>query len=122
MPCRTWPAKPHTPVTIDGTDAPPTLLVDQTLDAATPYEGSLEVRSRFPRARLLAEPGGVTHADSLSGNHCVDATIARYLDDGALPARKAGRTADATCAPSPLPARRLSRPGSDGSGRGRRKG
>jgi pimeloyl-ACP methyl ester carboxylesterase len=104
MPCRTWPAKPHTRVTIDGTDAPPTLLVDQTLDAATPYEGSLEVRSLFPRARLLAEPGGVTHADSLSGNHCVDATIARYLDDGSLPARAAGRTADATCAPSPLPA------------------
>jgi pimeloyl-ACP methyl ester carboxylesterase len=106
MPCRTWPAKPHTPVRIDGTEAPPVLLVDETLDAATPYEGSLEVRSRFPQARLLAEPGGLSHADTLSGNSCVDGTIARYLDSGALPARKAGRTADATCAPSPLPSPR----------------
>ncbi|HEY0373689.1 MAG TPA: alpha/beta hydrolase [Amnibacterium sp.] len=106
MPCRTWPAKPHTPVRIDGGQAPPVLLVDETLDAATPYEGSLEVRSRFPRARLLAEPGGLSHADSLSGNSCVDGTIARYLDSGDLPVRKAGRTADATCAPSPLPSPR----------------
>jgi pimeloyl-ACP methyl ester carboxylesterase len=104
MPCRTWPAKPHTPVKVDGSAAPPVLLVDETLDAATPYEGSLEVRSRFPQARLLAEPGGLSHAETLSGNSCVDGTIARYLDDGVLPARKAGRTADATCAPSPLPA------------------
>ncbi|MCU1473236.1 alpha/beta hydrolase, partial [Amnibacterium sp.] len=106
MPCRTWPAKPHTPVRVNGAEAPPVLLVDETLDAATPYEGSLEVRSRFPRARLLAEPGGLSHADTLSGNSCVDGTIARYLDSGDLPARKAGRTADATCAPSPLPSPR----------------
>ncbi len=105
MPCRTWPAPPHTPVAIDGAAVPPALLVDETLDAATPYEGSLEVRSRFPRARLLAEPGGLSHADTLSGNSCVDGTIARYLDDGGLPARKAGRQADATCAPTPPPAR-----------------
>jgi pimeloyl-ACP methyl ester carboxylesterase len=106
MPCRTWPAKPHTPVRIDGAAAPPVLLVDETLDAATPYEGSLEVRSRFPQARLLAEPGGVSHAETLSGDACVDGTIARYLDDGGLPQRKAGRTADATCPPIPPPSAR----------------
>ena len=104
MPCRTWPGKQRTPVAIDGAAAPPVLLVDETLDAATPYPGSLEVRSRFPRARLLAEPGGLSHADTLSGNACVDGTIARYLDDGGLPARKVGRQADATCAPTPPPA------------------
>lgn len=103
MPCRTWSAKPHPPVTVDGAAAPPVLLVDETLDAATPYGGSLEVRSRFPRSRLLAEPGGVSHAETLSGDRCVDQTIARYLDDGTLPARKPGRTADATCPPPPIP-------------------
>ena len=102
-PCLTWPAKPHQPVAVDGRDAPPALLIDQTLDAATPYAGSLEVRSRFPRARLLAEPGGTTHADSLSGNVCVDTAIARYLASGTLPARRPGRTADATCRPLPEP-------------------
>ena len=55
------------------------LLVDETLDAATPYAGSLEVRKRFPKARLIAEVGGTTHADSLNGNACVDDTIADYL-------------------------------------------
>jgi len=106
MPCRTWPAKAGKPVQVDGSAAPPALLIDETLDAATPYEGSLEVRSRFPRSRLLAEPGGVSHAASLQGNACVDGTIARYLDTGALPARRPGRTADATCAPTPLPTAR----------------
>ncbi|MDH2444621.1 alpha/beta hydrolase [Amnibacterium sp. CER49] len=102
-PCLTWPAKAKQPVRVDGSKAPAALLIDETLDAATPYRGSLEVRSRFPKARLLAEPGGTSHADSLSGNDCVDGAIARYLASGALPARKAGRTADATCPPLPVP-------------------
>jgi pimeloyl-ACP methyl ester carboxylesterase len=102
-PCLTWPAAPHTPVQVDGSKVGPILLVDQTLDAATPYEGSLEVRQLFPRARLLALPGGTSHADSLSGNTCEDSMIAKYLATGALPARKSGNTADATCAPRAQP-------------------
>ena len=41
------------------------LLIDQVHDAATPFEGSLEVRSRFPGARLLKITGdrAVDHAD-----------------------------------------------------------
>ena len=102
-PCRTWPAKAGTPVTVDGTKAPPILLVGETLDAATPFSGSLAVRKLFPKARLLAEPGGTSHAESLSGNACVDDTVARYLDDGTLPVRKSGSGPDATCAPTPQP-------------------
>jgi pimeloyl-ACP methyl ester carboxylesterase len=102
-PCLAWPAKPHRPVPIDGGSAPPALLIDETLDAATPYGGSLEVRARFPRARLLAEPGGTTHADSLSGNSCVDGAVGRYLGSGTLPDRRPGRTADLTCPPLPAP-------------------
>ena len=79
------------------------LMIDETLDAATPFGGSLVVRKLFPKARLLAEPGGTTHADSLNGNACVDDTIAAYLKDGSLPARKAGDGPDATCAPLPVP-------------------
>jgi hypothetical protein len=102
-PCRTWPAKAGTPVDVDGAKVAPILMIDETLDAATPYAGSLVVRKLFPKARLLAEPGGTTHADSLSGNSCVDEAVASYLDDGSLPARKPGETADATCAPLPVP-------------------
>ena len=78
-------------------------MIDETLDAATPFAGSLAVRKLFPKASLLAEPGGTTHADSLSGNSCVDGTVAAYLEDGTLPKRKAGEGPDATCAPLPVP-------------------
>jgi pimeloyl-ACP methyl ester carboxylesterase len=102
-PCLTWHGAAHTPVTVDGRAVHDALLVDQTGDAATPYEGSLEVRKLFPTSRLLALPGGTTHADSLSGDDCEDTTIAQYLATGALPARKAGNTADMTCEPLPPP-------------------
>ena len=78
-------------------------MIDETLDAATPFSGSLEVRSLFQNAVLLAEPGGTTHADSLSGNLCVDSTIASYLETGKLPARHPGAKWDITCHPLPAP-------------------
>jgi hypothetical protein len=61
------------------------------------------VRKRFGKARLIAEPGGTSHANSLSGNACVDDRIAAYLDRGTLPRRRSGTRADVTCAPSPRP-------------------
>jgi pimeloyl-ACP methyl ester carboxylesterase len=102
-PCLYWPAKAGKPVHIDGSKVGSALLIDETLDAATPYPGSLEVRSLYPNAVLLAEPGGTTHADSLSGDGCVDNTIANYLALGQLPARVAGSGPDLTCAPLPVP-------------------
>jgi pimeloyl-ACP methyl ester carboxylesterase len=100
-PCKYWPAAAHKPVHITGADVPRTLLVDQTKDAATPYSGSLEVRRLFANSRLIALPGGTSHADSLSGNSCLDDRIAAYLSRGRLPARKSGNRADATCRPRP---------------------
>jgi pimeloyl-ACP methyl ester carboxylesterase len=103
-PCLNWPAKPGTPVKIDGSKVSSALLVDETLDAATPYTGSLEVRRLYPHSALLALPGGTSHANSLFGDACEDNTIARYLADGTLPPRRAGNnTADAFCAPLPQP-------------------
>jgi len=102
-PCVYWPAKAGKPTKIDGRGVPSVLMIDETLDAATPFEGSLEVRSRFPGASLIAEPGGTSHAITPRGNACVDNKIADYLATGALPARKPGRTADVECAPLPQP-------------------
>lgn len=102
-PCVTWPLPYQAPVDIDGTKVSSMLLIDETLDAATPYAGSLETRRRFPNSVLLAEPGGTTHAGSLGGNACVDDTIARYLRDATLPRRKPGNGADTICAPSSQP-------------------
>jgi pimeloyl-ACP methyl ester carboxylesterase len=102
-PCTNWPAPHSTPVTIDGSGISSALLIDETLDAATPFPGSLEVRKLFPTSSLIAEPGGTSHADSLFGNACVDGSIAAYLSTGALPARRPFLPWDKTCAPLPQP-------------------
>jgi pimeloyl-ACP methyl ester carboxylesterase len=102
-PCLYWKAKPGTPVKIGSAKVTSALLVSETLDAATPFEGSLELRKRFPHSSLIAEPGGTTHAGSLFGNACVDDTIATYLATGARPARQAWRGPDKLCKPLPRP-------------------
>ena len=103
-PCVFWPAISATPVDVDGSDVPPILLLDETLDAATPFSGSLEVRERFPQSSLIATVGGTNHANSLFGGvACVDDAVAAYLADGSLPARLPGSGADAECAPAPEP-------------------
>jgi hypothetical protein len=88
---------------VDGSDVPAILLVGETLDAATPFSGSLEVRSRFPEARLIEGVGGTTHASSLSGIACTDDRIAAYLASGELPPRLSGRRSDVKCDPLPQP-------------------
>jgi hypothetical protein len=90
-------------VHVNGNGVSSALLIDETLDAATPFPGSLEVRKLFPRASLIAEPGGTSHADSLFGDTCVDGSIADYLTTGALPARRPFALWDKTCAPLPQP-------------------
>ena len=102
-PCVYWHAPPGKPVRVNGRHVPGILLIDETLDAATPFEGSLEVRRRYPKSSLIAEPGGTSHANSLNGNACVDDQVAAYLADGTLPPRKPGNRPDAICAPLPQP-------------------
>jgi hypothetical protein len=102
-PCLYWPAKAGKPLHISGKHTSSALLIDETLDAATPFTGSLEVRKLYPHSVLPAEPGGTTHADSLSGDTCVDGTIANYLALGQLPKRQPGNGPDTLCKPLPVP-------------------
>jgi pimeloyl-ACP methyl ester carboxylesterase len=104
-PCLYWPSPAHasTPFKVNGSKIASALLIDETLDAATPYEGSLYVRSLFPHSSLIALPGGTSHANSLFGDACEDDQIAAYLKNGTRPARKSGPGPDATCAPLPQP-------------------
>jgi pimeloyl-ACP methyl ester carboxylesterase len=102
-PCLFWPAKPGKPVNVNGSKAPPVLLISETLDPATPYSGALEVRSRFPKSVLIEGVGGTTHSGSLSGIACTDNLIADYLTDGSLPDRVRGRRSDVQCDPVPQP-------------------
>ncbi|MBW8483743.1 alpha/beta hydrolase [Actinomadura sp. PM05-2] len=98
-PIHYWGAKAGKPLNITGKGKklPPILLVQGTLDAATPYPGGVQMRSLFPSARLLAEIGDKTHANTLNGNPCIDDPVNAYLNGGSLWARKPGRTADASC-------------------------
>lgn len=105
-PCYYWQAEPGKPVDVDGSQVDNALLISGTLDGATPYEGSLEVRKRYPNSRLIALVGETTHAASLYGNACVDDRIADYLLTGKLPERIPGaKTADVLCPqlPDPVP-------------------
>jgi pimeloyl-ACP methyl ester carboxylesterase len=102
-PCLTWPAASSEPVEVDGGDVDSALLINETLDAATPFEGALEVRARFPNSVLVEGVGGTTHSGSLSGVDCTDGIIVDYLRSGALPARKPGTGSDVQCDPVPRP-------------------
>jgi hypothetical protein len=91
-------------VTVNGLATPSVLLVNSTLDGATPFSGALAVRHLFPHAALVAQDGSISHADSLNGNRCVEAAVIAYLRSGTLPARKLADGPDVSCKGSALPA------------------
>ena len=103
-PCAYWHYPASHAVTVDGSNVHvPILMIDETFDPATPYEGSLYVRSIFPTASLIEGVDGTTHAGSLSGVACTDDKIASYLLTGAVPARQPGNQSDVQCPPVPPP-------------------
>jgi pimeloyl-ACP methyl ester carboxylesterase len=103
-PCPYWHYSSNQPVQVTGANVTvPILMIDETFDPATPYQGSLYVRSIFPTAALIEGKDGTTHAGSLSGVACTDDTIANYLLTGHVPARKAGDRSDKVCPPVPQP-------------------
>ncbi len=103
-PCAYWHFKNGNPVDVTGKHVHvPVLMIDETYDPATPYEGSLYVRKIFPTASLIEGKNGTTHAGSLSGVACTDDAIARYLSHGTVPPRQAGNHSDKVCRPVPKP-------------------
>jgi pimeloyl-ACP methyl ester carboxylesterase len=102
--CAFWPVHgPVHPMKISGAGLPPILMLQGTLDGATPYPGALVARRQLPTARLVTVPGGGNHGQSLEQppNPCVDGYLNRYLAAGTLP----GGTGlvSATCPAGPLP-------------------
>jgi pimeloyl-ACP methyl ester carboxylesterase len=103
--CAFWPVHgPAMPVHIDGTELPPILMLQGSLDAATPYQGALVARRQLPTARMVVVQGGGNHGQSLATppNACVNAYLNRYLATGALPPAKPGLV-NATCPALPAP-------------------
>ena len=85
--CAFWPVKgPSKPLQIKGAGLPGILMLQGTLDAATPYAGAQVAHSLLPSARMVVVEGGGNHGQSLSDppNNCVNGYLNRYLATGAL--------------------------------------
>jgi len=99
--CAFWPFKgPAEPFKVDGAGLPPILMLQGTLDPATPYAGAQNAHRLLPSARMVVVEGGGDHGQSLETppNACVQNYLNAYLATGAVPGR-AGLV-NATC-PAP---------------------
>ena len=104
--CAFWPVKgPARPLKINGTGLPGILMLQGTLDPATPYAGALVARRQLPSARMVVVAGGGNHGQSLASppNTCVNGYLDRYLATGALPASPGLVSATCPAGPPPLP-------------------
>jgi pimeloyl-ACP methyl ester carboxylesterase len=102
--CAFWPVKgPAQPLKIKGSGLPGILMLQGTLDAATPYAGAQDAHKLLPTARMVVVEGGGNHGQSLESppDTCVDNYLNRYLATGALPEQPG--PVNATCAPTPPP-------------------
>ncbi|MDQ0993649.1 alpha/beta hydrolase [Streptomyces sp. V3I7] len=99
LPCAYWPAPRQQPVDVrtGPGELAPTLILAAERDAATPYDGALEMNRRLADSVLVTERDSGTHGVAGGPNKCVNAYLDAYLLEGRLPARRAA------CAGHPEP-------------------
>lgn len=86
--CGGWPLPvTHPPAPLDAPDAPPSLLLNSTLDPTTHLAGANRVAAQLPGSTVVGVEG-FTHAIYLGqpDNRCVRDAVHTYLLDGELPA------------------------------------
>jgi len=109
--CAFWPVQgPAKPLQIKGAGLPGILMLQGTLDPATPYAGAQDAHKLLPSARMVVVEGGGNHGQSLEqpSNSCVQGYLNAYLATGTLP--KVPGLVNATCPAVPDPA-----PGTSGA-------
>ena len=102
--CAFWPVKgPAKPLQIKGAGLPGILMLQGTLDPATPYAGAQDAHKLLPSARMVVVEGGGNHGQSMEqpSNTCVQGYLNSYLGTGALPS--APGLVNATCPAVPAP-------------------
>jgi pimeloyl-ACP methyl ester carboxylesterase len=102
--CAFWPVRgPAQPLQIKGAGLPGILMLQGTLDAATPYAGAQDAHKLLPSARMVVVTGSGNHGQSLDDppDTCVQNYLNAYLASGALP--DAPGLVNATCPADPLP-------------------
>ncbi|MFF2525179.1 alpha/beta hydrolase [Streptomyces liangshanensis] len=99
LPCAFWPAPRQKPVDVRTWpgELPPTLILAAERDAATPYEGALELERRLAGSVLVTERDAGTHGIAGGDNACVNRYVEDYLLRGRTPER------GAACAPHAEP-------------------
>jgi pimeloyl-ACP methyl ester carboxylesterase len=105
--CAFWPVHgPARPLAIRGAGLPPILMLQGSLDAATPYQGAQAAHRLLPSARMVVVRGGGNHGQSLSqpANLCVNRYLDAYLANGAVPHRAGLVNATCPALPPPAPA------------------
>ena len=102
--CAFWPVRgPAKPLQIKGAGLPGILMLQGTLDPATPYAGAQNAHKLLPSARMVVVEGGGNHGQSLEqpSDACVQGYLNAYLGTGALP--EAAGLVNATCPAVPAP-------------------
>ncbi|QHC24118.1 alpha/beta hydrolase [Streptomyces sp. GS7] len=98
LPCASWPVKQQTPVNVTtGKGLPPVLIVQSTRDAATPYDGAVELHKRFAGSRMITERGAGSHGVTGLVNPCINKRVDAYFLEGKTDPK------DVTCAPHATP-------------------
>ncbi|PWJ05901.1 protease [Streptomyces sp. NWU49] len=99
LPCAYWRAPRQQPLDVRAGqgELPPTLILAAERDAATPYDGALELRRRLAGSALVTERDAGTHGVAGGPNACVNGHLEAYLLEGRVPGRHA------SCAPRPEP-------------------
>ncbi|MBT2440007.1 alpha/beta fold hydrolase [Streptomyces sp. ISL-36] len=103
LPCAYWKAPRQKPLDVRTGPGvlPPVLILAAERDAATPYEGALELQRRLSGSALVTERDAGTHGIGGGANACVNGHLEKYLLTGAVPGRTPVRRA--SCAPHPEP-------------------
>lgn len=91
LPCAYWQAPRQQPLDVrtGPGEVPPLLILAAERDAATPYQGALEMHRRLSGSVLVTERDAGTHGIAYGPNACVNGYIDAYLLEGRLPARRA---------------------------------
>ncbi|WP_330329239.1 alpha/beta hydrolase [Streptomyces sp. NBC_00536] len=112
LPCATWKSKQYNPIEVGakrGTIAP-VLIVQSERDAATPYEGGVELHRRLAGSRLITEQNAGSHGVTSLVNPCINTRVDTYLLTGKVDAQDVKCGPHATpVAPAPAAAKSLTK-------------
>lgn len=101
--CAFWPVQgPAKPLDINGKGLPPVLLLQGTLDAATPYDGALDAVKHLPTAHMVVEQDYGNHA-ALPPIPCALGYLNEYLLSGRAPGKAGPASASCPAVPDPSP-------------------